>query len=155
MKSIHHVLIAATMAAVLTITCAGQNQPQVSTTDVDSVRKVLEDQVKAWNRGDLEGYMQGYWKSPDLTFYGGTRIAQGWQEAMDRYIKGYKSAGKEMGQLEFSGMSIDLLASDVAFVRGQFHLKMSDGKEPHGLFTLLMRKMPEGWKIVHDHSSGE
>jgi uncharacterized protein (TIGR02246 family) len=120
-----------------------------------AIRKVLSDQQAAWNRHDLEAFMAGYWHSEELTFFSGSHETQGWQGALDRYKKSYQSAGHEMGKLEFSNLRIQMLAPDAAFVRGEFHLTMSDGKTPHGLFTLMFRKFPEGWKIVHDHSSGE
>jgi uncharacterized protein (TIGR02246 family) len=120
-----------------------------------AIRKVLAEQQAAWNRHDLEAFMEGYWHSEDLTFFSGAHETHGWQAALDRYKKNYQSAGHEMGKLEFTNLRIEMLAPDAAFVRGEFHLTMSDGKTPHGLFTLVFRKFPEGWKIVHDHSSGE
>ena len=120
-----------------------------------SVEQVLRDQQLAWNRHDLEGFMSGYWHSPDLTFFSGAQRTAGWQGAMDRYIRNYKSEGKEMGQLEFSDLQIEPLSAESAFVRGAWHLTMSDGKTPHGLFTLIFRKFPDGWKIIHDHTSAE
>jgi uncharacterized protein (TIGR02246 family) len=120
-----------------------------------AIRKVIEDQQAAWNRQDLEGFMAGYWNSPELTFFSGAHESQGWQAALDRYKKTYQGAGHEMGKLEFSNLRIEMLAPDAAFVRGEFHLTMTDGKTPHGLFTLVFRKFPGGWKIVHDHSAGE
>ena len=120
-----------------------------------AIRKVIEDQQAAWNRQDLEGFMAGYWNSPELTFFSGAREAKGWEAALDRYKKTYQSAGHEMGKLEFSNLRIEMLGPVAAFVRGEFRLTMSDGKTPHGLFTLIFRKFPEGWKIVHDHSAGE
>ncbi|MEK6284669.1 MAG: nuclear transport factor 2 family protein [Acidobacteriota bacterium] len=116
------------------------------------IRDVLDRQVQAWNRRDLESFMQGYWRSPDLTFYsGGTRVA-GWEETLTRYRNRYQSAGTEMGKLEFLDLKIELLGPSAAFVRGRFHLKMSSG-ESGGLFTLTFRKFPDGWKIIHDHTS--
>jgi len=120
-----------------------------------AIRKVIEEQQAAWNRQDLEGFMAGYWNSPELTFFSGAHEAKGWQAALDRYKKSYQSAGHEMGRLEFANLRIEMLGRDAAFVRGEFHLTMPDGKTPHGLFTLVFRKFPEGWKIVHDHSAGE
>jgi beta-aspartyl-peptidase (threonine type) len=120
-----------------------------------AIRKVMEDQQNAWNRHDLEGFMAGYWNSPDLTFFSGARESKGWQAALDRYKQNYQGAGHEMGSLQFSNLSIEMLGPDAAFVRGEFRLTMSDGKTPHGLFTLIFRKLPEGWRIVHDHSAGE
>jgi beta-aspartyl-peptidase (threonine type) len=120
---------------------------------VAAVRRLLEDQQQAWNRHDLEGFMSGYWNSPDLTFFSGAQQTAGWQGAIDRYRKNYQQAGKEMGRLEFSDLKIEPLGNGAAFVRGAWHVTMSDGKTPHGLFTLIFRKFPEGWKIVHDHTA--
>jgi uncharacterized protein (TIGR02246 family) len=118
-----------------------------------AVRRLLEEQQQAWNRHDLEGFMSGYWNSPDLTFFSGAQQTAGWQGAIDRYRKNYQQAGKEMGRLEFRDLTIEPLGNEAAFVRGSYHLTMSDGKTPHGLFTLIFRKVPGGWKIVHDHTS--
>jgi beta-aspartyl-peptidase (threonine type) len=97
--------------------------------------------------------MAGYWNSPELTFFSGGNVSKGWQSALDHYRKSYQGEGREMGKLEFSDLQIEVLNSDSALVRGSWHLMMPDGKTPHGLFTLVFRKFPEGWKIVHDHSS--
>ena len=125
------------------------------TAATEEIRSVITKQQDAWNRGDLEAFMAGYWNSPELTFFSGAHESKGWQAALDRYKKSYQSAGHEMGKLEFANLRIEMLGSDAAFVRGEFHLTMSDGKTPHGLFTLIFRKFPDGWKIVHDHSAGE
>ena len=117
------------------------------------VTKVLGSQMKAWNDHDLDGFMKGYWKSPELTFFAGATERHGWQETMDRYKATYQGPGHEMGRLEFSNMRAEALGPDAAFVRGEFHLTMPDGKTPHGLFTLIFRKFPDGWKIIHDHTS--
>jgi ketosteroid isomerase-like protein len=118
-----------------------------------SIAQLLRTQQDAWNRHDLEGFMAGYWNSPDLTFFSGVQRTSGWQGALDRYRKVYQGEGKEMGKLEFSGLQIEPFGSDSAFVRGAWHLTMSDGKTPHGLFTLIFRKFLDGWKIIHDHTS--
>jgi len=123
-----------------------------STTE-PAVRQVLERQQEAWNHHDLENFMSGYWNSSELTFFSGAKITSGWQASTERYRKTYQSEGREMGKLEFSDLNIEVLSSDSAFVRGTWHLTMSDGKTPHGLFTLIFRKFPNGWKIIHDHTS--
>jgi ketosteroid isomerase-like protein len=118
-----------------------------------AVEHVLLAQQDAWNRHDLDGFMSGYWNSPDLTFFSGAKQTSGWQATIDRYRATYDSPGHEMGKLEFSALRIESLGPDAAFVRGAWKLTLSDGKMPHGLFTLLFRKFPQGWKIVHDHTS--
>jgi beta-aspartyl-peptidase (threonine type) len=118
-----------------------------------AVQQVLQRQQDAWNRHDLDGFMAGYWNSPQLTFFSGAKETAGWQSTIERYRKTYQSEGREMGKLEFSDLRIEALGGNAAFVRGAWHLAMADGKTPHGLFTLIFRKFPEGWKIVHDHTS--
>jgi beta-aspartyl-peptidase (threonine type) len=120
-----------------------------------AIRNVMERQQAAWNRQDLVEFMAGYWNSPELTFFSGVRETKGWQAALDRYKTNYQGAGHEMGKLEFSNLRIEMLGEDAAFVRGEFHLTMSDGKTPHGIFTLVFRRFPDGWKIIHDQSGGE
>ena len=118
----------------------------------DAVQKVLTDQVVAWNKGDLDGFMAGYWKSPELSFYSGATKTAGWQATMDRYKKKYKGEGKEMGKLAFKEITVDLLSADHALVKGRWHLTLAKDNSG-GLFTLWMKKLPEGWRIVHDHTS--
>ena len=120
-----------------------------------AIRALLQSQVKAWNQHDLEGFMVGYWNSPDLTFFSGATETHGWQATLERYRKKYQAPDSEMGKLEFSDLQVEMLGPDAAFVRGKFLLTLSNGKQPHGLFTLIFRQFPEGWRIVHDHSSGE
>jgi beta-aspartyl-peptidase (threonine type) len=143
--------ILAGLIAVLAMSSFGQTEGGPTA----AIRRVLLDQQDAWNRQDLEGFMAGYWNSPELTFFSGARESKGWQAALDRYRNSYQSGGHAMGHLEFANLRIEMLGTDAAFVRGEFHLTMPDGKTPHGLFTLVLRKFPAGWKIVHDHSAGE
>lgn len=121
--------------------------------DKSAIQKLLDDQTAAWNRSDLEGFMKGYWKSEKLTFFSGNDRKLGWQVTLERYRARYQGEGKEMGKLSFSELEIDLLSSETALVRGRFTLDTSKGK-PTGLFTLILKKLPEGWRIVHDHTSG-
>ncbi len=118
-----------------------------------AIRKVLEDQDAAWNKGDLEGFMAGYSKSQDLTFFSGPTKTSGWKATLERYQKKYQSEGNEMGKLTFSELEIEILGPDSAFVRGRWQLVRSKDK-PGGLFTLIFKRTPEGWRIVHDHTSG-
>jgi beta-aspartyl-peptidase (threonine type) len=120
----------------------------------DAIRAVLDAQVVAWNKGDLDGFMKGYWESKDLTFFSGGTRTSGWQATLERYQKKYKADGKEMGQLTFTELDIDVLSADSAVVRGRWKVKMSK-EEPSGLFTLIFKRFPDGWRIVHDHTSAE
>lgn len=133
--------------------CSGAVAQLSKENSAGAIRQVLDIQQQAWNRHDLEAFMRGYWNSPELTFFSGANEAHGWQAALERYRKTYQAEGREMGRLDFSNLRIEELAPDAAFVRGEWHLTMSNGKTPHGLFTLIFRKFPDGWKIVHDHTS--
>jgi beta-aspartyl-peptidase (threonine type) len=117
-----------------------------------AIRQVLEKQVESWNRQDLNGFMQGYWHSPQLTFFSGATVYRGWDNALARYRKAYQSGGRQMGKLDFSDLRIETLSPSAALVRGAFHLSMPDGKQPRGIFTLIFRRFPQGWRIIHDHS---
>ena len=124
----------------------------------EGIKHVLVSQVEAWNHGNLDGFMQGYWHSPDLTFFSGGSVTHGWEPTLLRYRQRYQAEGKEMGKLEFQELNIDLLSWRSGVVTGKWQLTMSegktpDGKQPHGLFTLIFKRMPGGWKIVHDHTS--
>src|ERR1051326_2590761 len=120
----------------------------------EGIKHLLVSQVEAWNHGKLEDFMQGYWHSPDLTFFSGATVTKGWEPTLLRYRQRYQAEGKEMGKLEFQELKIDLLSRRSAVVTGRWQLTMSDGKQPHGLFTLIFKRMaPEGWRIVHDHTS--
>jgi uncharacterized protein (TIGR02246 family) len=142
-------------AAVVVFFVLAQSIFGAETPAEPAVRQILVDQQAAWNAHDLEKFMAGYWNSPDLTFFSGDNIAHGWQQALDRYRHSYQGENKEMGRLEFSELQIQVLGQDSALVRGRWHLTMSDGKTPHGLFTLVFRKFPDGWRIIHDHTSAE
>jgi beta-aspartyl-peptidase (threonine type) len=118
-----------------------------------AIQKVLNDQVTAWNKGDLAEFMKGYWNSNDLTFYAGKDKHQGWDKAFERYKKRYQGEGKEMGKLAFSELDVQLLNPEFAVVKGRWNVEVK--KETlSGLFTLIMKKADQGWVIVHDHTSG-
>jgi len=121
--------------------------------DSADIRRVLENQEKAWNKGDLEGFMEGYWNSPELTFYSEDRPRRGWEQTYARYKERYRDGGKEMGKLSFNNLNIDLIGSGQALVRGEWKLELKKN-EIKGLFTLIMKQFPEGWRITHDHTSG-
>jgi len=122
-------------------------------TDVEkAIRAVLDAQVVAWNSGDIEGFMEGYWRSPKLTFSSGGDVTRGWDATLQRYKKKYQSEGAEMGKLTFRDLEIESLGPEAALVRGRWQLVRTKDK-PGGVFSLVLRKLPEGWRIVHDHTS--
>jgi ketosteroid isomerase-like protein len=112
---------------------------------------VMDAQAAAWNRGDVEGFMRGYWNSPDLVFVSGANVTRGWQPTLERYQKNYDSKEK-MGALKFSDVEITVLSKDSAVVLGSWSLARAIDN-PHGKFTLIFRKFKEGWRIIHDHTS--
>ena len=117
-----------------------------------AIRAVLDAQVTAWNKGDLRGFMEGYWHSPDLSFFSGKDKTKGWQATLERYQKKYQTEGREMGKLSFSEIEIEILSADHALVKGRWQLVLKK-ETPGGLFTLIIKKMAPGWRIVHDHTS--
>lgn len=121
--------------------------------EATSIRKLLDKQVADWNRKDLDGFLETYWHDPGVVFLSGATRSDGFDAMRDRYRARYQGEGREMGKLEFTGIEVIPLGPDSAYARGRWQLTMADGKKPSGLFTLILRKMPQGWKIVHDHTS--
>jgi len=118
---------------------------------IAAIHAVLDAQRDDWNRGDIKGYMAGYARSADTVFISGDNLTRGWQTVLDRYQKNYDSREK-MGTLTFSDLEITLLGNDAAIALGRWHLKRATD-EPHGRFTLILRRTKQGWRIVHDHTS--
>lgn len=117
----------------------------------EAVLGVLEAQEQAWNRGDVEGFMEGYVRMDSLRFASGGRVQYGWQRTLEGYRRRYPDAAA-MGTLTFDSLDVRLLGSDHALVFGHWQLRRTDDA-PGGLFTLVFRHRPEGWRIVHDHTS--
>lgn len=137
--------------AVLLFTCgiaSAQNRQEKSKNDI---RKVMDEQSAAWNNGDIEGFMKGYWNSPEMTFVSGTNVTKGWQPTLERYKKSYDSKAK-MGVLSFSDLDINILGKESAVVLGKWSLQR-ENDNPNGVFTLTFRKLKEGWRIILDHTS--
>ena len=120
-------------------------------TDTKAIDEVLKAQQAAWNRGDVDAFLVGYWRSPELTFSGSNGVSRGWDGVLARYKKSYPNHAA-MGQLEFSDLEFRFLGPDAALVLGQWHLKRESG-DIGGVFTLVWQKFPDGWKIIHDHTS--
>src|SRR5579872_4229108 len=119
--------------------------------DQAAIAAVLNTQQAAWNRGDVDAFLLGYWHSPKLTFSGSSGVSRGWDGVMARYKKNYPDRAA-MGQLDFSELEYRFLGPDAALVLGHWHLKRDKG-DIGGVFSLVWQRFPEGWKIVHDHTS--
>jgi uncharacterized protein (TIGR02246 family) len=132
---------------VLFVTAAASAQKA----DETKIRQLLAAQTEAWNRGDLESFMQTYWKSDSLMFIGKTGVTRGWQQTLENYKKGYPDTAA-MGQLSFDIITVKSLSPEYFFVVGKWMLKRSIG-DISGHYNLLLRKIKGRWVIIADHSS--
>ena len=133
-----------------------QGQPSLQASgqhaaDQEAIGTVLQAQQSAWDRADVDGFLQGYWRSPELTFSGSSGVARGWDGVLARYKKNYPNRAA-MGRLDFSDLEFRFLGSDAALVLGKWHLQR-EKDELGGVFTLVWQRFPDGWKIIHDHTS--
>ena len=119
--------------------------------EVTNIKELLTEQVNAWNEGDIDRFMVTYWRSPKLTFSSGGQTTRGWQATLDRYKKKYHSR-ELMGTLRFDQIEVSVLAENVALCLGRWRLTRKED-EPHGNFSLILKKIDGKWRIVHDHSS--
>jgi uncharacterized protein (TIGR02246 family) len=118
-----------------------------------AVASLLTAQQAAWNRGDVVNFMKGYWDSPELTFSGSSGITRGYEQVLAHYQQNYPDP-KAMGHLDFSDLEVRAFGKDAALVLGRWSLKR-ETDEVGGNFTLVFEHLPEGWKIIHDHTSAE
>jgi ketosteroid isomerase-like protein len=125
-------------------------QEKTQTADA-ALRALLAAQAADWNRGDIDAFMRGYWNSPETTFAGASGISRGWQTVLDHYHKNYPDRAA-MGHLDFGEIEITPLGNDAALILGRWHLTRDAGPAG-GIFTLVARRFPEGWRIIHDHTS--
>jgi ketosteroid isomerase-like protein len=124
---------------------------QAQTKSEAAIRKVLNEQTAAWNKGDIENFMHGYWENDSLMFIGKSGVTYGWQNTLNNYKKGYPDTAA-MGKLEFNIISVQKLSGNYYTVVGKWFLKRSIG-DVGGHYTLLFRKIKGQWVIVQDHSS--
>jgi ketosteroid isomerase-like protein len=125
--------------------------PEQHSKPVAEIQSVLAAQQDAWNRGDINAFMNGYARSESTVFVSGDEVGRGWETVRERYQKKYSDRAK-MGTLSFSDTEVTMLSEDAAVVLGRWKLKRGND-EPHGRFTLIFKHLPEGWRIVHDHTS--
>ena len=131
----------------------GPSGGEFTSDDRAAIARVLDDQVEAWNRGDLEGFMEGYWESEDLVFTSGGRVQRGWRTTLDRYRATYGDRASSMGRLSFTDLEIHALQPDAAWALGRWALARSGNVTTGGIVTLVLRERDGEWKIVHDHTS--
>jgi uncharacterized protein (TIGR02246 family) len=136
---------------MLALSISSNAQKTTDTKSIAAIRAVLDAQRDAWNKGDIEGYMDGYDRSDTTVFVSGDNVNRGWKTVLERYKKTYDTSDK-MGVLTFSDLEITLLSKDSATVLGRWLLKRAKDK-PHGRFTLIFKKTKQGWRIIHDHTS--
>lgn len=115
----------------------------------EEIQTILGQQRESWNEGNIEGFMEYYWKSENFTFQSGNNRLHGWESLLSRYKEGY--SGEKRGTLEFTDIDIKVLSRKFAYVLGRWKLMFKDSSK-EGLFTIIFQKMPEGWRIIHDHS---
>jgi len=128
--------------------CAEPEQPPNSVAEIQSILTAQQD---AWNRGDIDAFMNGYAQSASTVFVSEDEVRRGWETVRDRY-RVRDSDRAEMGTLNFSEIEVTMLSPEAAVVLGRWRLKRAND-EPHGRFTLIFKRLPEGWRIVHDHTS--
>lgn len=129
---------------------SSQTGPSAPSEDA-AVRSVLTEQAAAWNRGDVDSFLTGYWNSEKTVFAGTQGITHGWRALKERYRKSYPDR-KAMGTLTFSELEVTALGADAALVLGKWHLDRETGPIG-GVFSLVLRRFPEGWRIIADHTS--
>jgi uncharacterized protein (TIGR02246 family) len=117
----------------------------------NQIRSVLQSQQDAWNRGDIDAFMNGYARADSTTFVSGDKVTRGWDTVRNRYHERYSDRAK-MGKLTFSDLEVTALGNEAALVLGSWKLDRAKD-QPHGRFTLIFRLTNDGWRIVHDHTS--
>ncbi|HEY2118701.1 MAG TPA: nuclear transport factor 2 family protein [Candidatus Acidoferrum sp.] len=150
LTAIRQCLLFALLAFMLFSRCNAQEMHHADPAATE-ITAVLTSQQSAWNKGDIRTFMDGYWNSPEVTFSGSSGVSRGWQSVFTRYQQRYPTQAA-MGHLDFSDLEIRSLSSTSAMVLGRWHLTLGAG-DVGGVFTLVFQKFPEGWKIIHDHTS--
>jgi ketosteroid isomerase-like protein len=152
MKSAVSGLIFASLLGALVLATSGKPAAEkLNESDRTEIVAVLTSQQTDWNKGDIRGFMAGYWNSSELTFAGTRGFTRGWQPVLARYEKNYADKAA-MGTLDFQELELRSLGPDAALVLGKWHLQRQAG-DVGGIFTLVFQKFADGWRIVHDHTT--
>jgi ketosteroid isomerase-like protein len=134
--------------------CATTPKRAFTPADDAAVRAVLAAQMDAWNRGDLDGFLDGYARVPALVFTSGSKVRRGWQETHDTFLKRYGEAKDTMGHLTFEVLGVQAVGADGAVVLGRWRLDDTP-QAGGGIFSVVLERRPEGWRVVHDHTSSD
>ena len=136
---------------LISIVCLNSVSTLAQNTDKEAIKNLLEVQRQAWNNYDIDGFMEGYWKSEDLKFYGSSGVTYGWNNTLARYKKAYPTK-EHFGTLEFVLNDISIIDKGSYYVMGEYHLKRTIG-DADGIFMLILKKIKGDWKIISDTSS--
>jgi ketosteroid isomerase-like protein len=120
------------------------------------ITQMLQASAASWNAGDLDGFLDDYWRSDELTFSGGTGITRGWEDVRERYLRSYWAPGAARDSLRFEDLEVTVLGDDHALALGRYLLfrPEAEGSVTNtGYFSLVLRRVEDGWRIVHDHTS--
>ena len=147
MKKLILLLVIASLVILMTYCC--EFAPDIQKVE-NEIKDILNKQKVSWNEENIEGFMDYYWNSEKFTFQSGKERLHGWDALLLRYKESY--SGKKWGKLDFTDLEIKVLSNDIAYVLGEWKLLYEDASE-EGLFTIILLRMPEGWRIVHDHTS--
>lgn len=144
-------IVASLLVVSLFFSCSTSKRISNSSAE-ESIKAVMQMQEQAWSDGDVHQFMEGYWKSENLSFVGRSGINKGWQTTLDNYIKGYPTKDA-MGELTFEILEMNRISSDAYHMIGRYTI-VRDEDTPTGLFTLIWKYIDGGWVIVSDHTSG-
>ncbi len=147
MKKSVFLLVIASLVTLMTYCC--EFAPDIQKVE-NELTDILGQQKISWNEENIEGFMEYYWNSEKFTFQSGNKRLHGWEALLSRYKESY--SGEKWEKLDFTDIEIKVLSNDMAYVLGRWQLLSNDSSE-EGLFTIIFLRMPEGWRIVHDHTS--
>ncbi|UCC40830.1 MAG: DUF3225 domain-containing protein [Candidatus Aminicenantes bacterium] len=147
MKKLVLLLVITSLVILMTYCC--ELSPDIQKVE-NEIKDILDKQKISWNEENIEGFMEYYWNSEKFTFQSGSKRLHGWNALLSRYK--VRDSGEKWGKLDFTDIEIKVLSNDIAYVLGRWQLMYEDSSE-EGLFTIIFLRMPEGWRIVHDHTS--
>ena len=150
---IHRILLITIALMIAPRIANAQAAPAPHAKDRAAITQLITNQQVSWNKGDIDTFVEAYWHSPDLTFSGASGVQRGYEVVREHYKKAYPDRAT-MGQLDFSDLEFHFMGNDGALVLGHWHLAREKEKgDIGGVFSLVWQRFPEGWRIIHDHTS--